>query len=105
MYESIEKISKLPDETLICCAHEYTLSNLEFAHTLWPEECNIAAYLSEIRLLRDKSQSTSPTTLGLERKINLFLRYYNDDLKGKLKIKPGNIEDWQVFAQLRSKKG
>lgn len=104
LHESVEKISKLPDETRICCAHEYTLSNLEFAHTIWPEECNITAYLSEIRLLRDKSQSTLPTTLGIERKVNLFLRCHDTDLKGKLKIKHGNIEDWQVFAQLRSKK-
>lgn len=104
MHESIEKISKLPDDTRICCAHEYTQANLEFAHTVWPEEYNITAYLSEIRLLREKSQSTLPTTLGLERKINLFLRCHNIDLKEKLKIKPGNIEDWQVFAQLRVKK-
>ncbi|MGK2946392.1 MAG: hydroxyacylglutathione hydrolase [Candidatus Malihini olakiniferum] len=104
MYESIKKISTLPDDTRICCAHEYTQSNLEFANTIWPEECNIVAYLSEVRLLRAKSQSTLPTTLGLERKINLFFRCHDMNLKEKLKIKSCTVEDWRVFAKLRSKK-
>lgn len=104
MFESIEKISKLPDDTLICCAHEYTLSNLEFAHTILPEDDKITSYLLEIRQLRSKSQSSLPTTLGLERQINLFLRCHDDDIKRKILKESENIENWQVFAQLRSKK-
>ena len=104
MHESIQKIAKLPDETILCCAHEYTLANLEFAHTIWPEETTINAYLPEIRQLREKSQSTLPTTLGLERKINLFLRCHEADLQRKIHKEPGNIENWQVFALLRGKK-
>lgn len=104
MYESIMKIAALPDDTLICCAHEYTLSNITFAHDIWPEEPTIAAYLSEIIRLRKKSQSSLPTTLGEERKINLFLRCHEIDLQRKIHNEPGNIENWQVFAQLRSKK-
>lgn len=104
MFESIQKISALPDNTLICCAHEYTLSNLEFAHTLWPEESKITAYLSEIRQLRAKSQSSLPTTLGLERTINLFLRCHEHDFQRKILKESDNIETWQAFAHLRSKK-
>ncbi|MEE3652993.1 MULTISPECIES: hydroxyacylglutathione hydrolase [unclassified Brenneria] len=104
MYDSIEKISKLPDDTLICCAHEYTLSNLEFAHAIWPEEPTISSYLHKIRQIREKSQSSLPTTLGMERKINLFLRCYDFDLKRKISSEPENIENWQAFSKLRSKK-
>ncbi|RLM21848.1 hydroxyacylglutathione hydrolase [Brenneria alni] len=104
MHDSIEKISKLPDNTLICCAHEYTLSNLEFSHAVWPEESTIKAYLHKIRQIREKLQSSLPTTLGLERKINLFLRCHDIDLKKKISSEPESIADWQVFARLRSKK-
>lgn len=104
MFESIQKISKLPDDTLICCAHEYTLSNLEFAHTIWPEEPTIEAYLYKISQIREKSQSSLPTTLGLERKINLFLRCHEIDLKRKISSEPESIENWEAFALLRSKK-
>lgn len=104
LFDSIQKISKLPDDTLICCAHEYTLSNLKFANAIWPEEPTIKAYLHKISQMREKSLSTLPTTLGLERKINLFLRCHDIDLKRKLSNKPESMENWQVFAQLRSKK-
>lgn len=104
LFESINKLSKLPDDTLICCAHEYTLSNLEFAHTIWPEESTIEAYLHKISQIREKSQSTLPTTLGLERKINLFLRCNDIDLKRKISSEPERLENWEAFALLRSQK-
>ncbi|HDR2407745.1 TPA: hydroxyacylglutathione hydrolase, partial [Enterobacter asburiae] len=38
MYQSLQKINALPDETLVCCAHEYTLGNMKFAVSLLPED-------------------------------------------------------------------
>ncbi|GKW26456.1 hydroxyacylglutathione hydrolase [Pectobacterium carotovorum subsp. carotovorum] len=104
LYESISKIAALPDDTVVCCAHEYTLSNLKFSNAIWPEEPSIEAYLHKISQIREKSQSSLPTTLGLERRINLFLRCHEFDLKRKLSKEPENIENWQVFELLRSKK-
>ncbi|UYA61543.1 Hydroxyacylglutathione hydrolase [Pectobacterium sp. F1-1] len=104
MYESIQKISAFPDDTVVCCAHEYTLSNLRFSNAIWPEDQDIEAYLHEISQIREKSQSSLPTTLGLERRINLFLRCHELDLKRKLSKEPENIENWQAFEMLRSKK-
>ncbi|MDC9821825.1 hydroxyacylglutathione hydrolase [Pectobacterium polonicum] len=104
LYESISKIAALPDDTVVCCAHEYTLSNLTFSNAIWPEEPSIEAYLHKISQIREKSQSSLPTTLGLERRINLFLRCHEFDLKRKLSKEPENIENWQVFELLRSKK-
>lgn len=104
MFESVSKLSQLPDETLVCCAHEYTLSNLEFAHRLWPEEPTIADYLLKVRQLREKGLSTVPTNLGLERNINLFLRCHNTDLQRKIFNDVSTRGDWQTFAQLRAMK-
>ncbi|MCV9880291.1 hydroxyacylglutathione hydrolase [Brenneria izbisi] len=104
MFESIKKISTLPDDTLICCAHEYTQANLMFSNEIWPEEPTIEAYLYKISQIRKKSQSSLPTTLGLERKINLFLRCHDIDLKRKISKEPESMADWQIFEQLRSKK-
>ncbi|MEH2922648.1 hydroxyacylglutathione hydrolase [Samsonia erythrinae] len=104
LYESIQKIANLPDDTVVCCAHEYTLANLTFSNAIWPEEPNIAAYLHKISQIREKSQSSLPTTLGLERKINLFLRCHEFDLKRKLSTEPEKIEHWRAFEILRSKK-
>ncbi|WP_233970521.1 hydroxyacylglutathione hydrolase [Pectobacterium versatile] len=104
MYESIQKISQFPDNTVVCCAHEYTLSNLKFSNAIWPEDPEIESYLHKISQIREKSQSSLPTSLGLERRINLFLRCHEIDLKRKLSKEPENIENWQVFEMLRSKK-
>ena len=34
MHASLSKLAALPDDTRVCCAHEYTLSNLKFAATV-----------------------------------------------------------------------
>ncbi|WP_051124110.1 hydroxyacylglutathione hydrolase [Dickeya sp. DW 0440] len=104
MFESLLRLADLPDETQICCAHEYTLSNLEFAHHVWPENTEIHDYLLKIRQLRTKGETSLPSTLGLERKINIFLRYHDTDLKRKLSINSETKGDWQIFAHLRTMK-
>ena len=34
MHDSLEKIQNLPDDTLVYCAHEYTLDNIGLAKTV-----------------------------------------------------------------------
>ncbi|GAB7218051.1 hypothetical protein OS42_46660 [Dickeya oryzae] len=104
MFESLIKLADLPDETQVCCAHEYTLSNLAFAHQIWPEDVDIYDYLVKIRQLREKGESSLPSTLGRERRINIFLRYHDIDLKRKLSINTDTQGDWQIFAHLRALK-
>ncbi|HDC4352795.1 TPA: hydroxyacylglutathione hydrolase, partial [Enterobacter cloacae] len=36
MYQSLQKINALPDDTVICCAHEYTLGNMKFSASILP---------------------------------------------------------------------
>lgn len=104
MFESIQKIAELPDETLICCAHEYTLSNLKFAHHIWPENEAITQYLQKITQMRDKHQPTVPTTLKKEKKINIFLQCDNLQLQKKLDINVQNPPLRAVFTLLRQLK-
>lgn len=104
MFESLIRLTNLPDETLVCCAHEYTLSNLEFAHHVWPENNEIHDYLLKIRQLREKGEASIPSNIGLERRINIFLRCHDIDLKRKLSINPDIKGDWQIFAHLRTMK-
>lgn len=104
MYQSLKKIAALPDDTLVCCAHEYTLSNMEFTVTLLPDDPVINDYYSEVKQLRAKDQSTLPVTLQKERRINLFLRSDNTDLFDKISEETNLQQPEQRFAWLRSKK-
>jgi len=74
MHQSLQKINALPDDTLICCAHEYTLGNMKFAASILPDDRAIQDYYLKVKELRAKNQNTLPVILKNERKINVFLR-------------------------------
>ena len=77
MYKSIKKISNLPSDTKIYCAHEYTKSNLLWALNLYPENKLIQKKLLEVEKKISLNQLTIPTTLKEEMDINLFLKAKN----------------------------
>ncbi len=104
MYASIQRLMQFPDETLICCAHEYTLSNIEFARQILPEDNELAAWQKQAVELRAQKQPTIPTTLRLERVVNLFLRCNDVNLKNKLGMLIPEREDYEVFSELRARK-
>ncbi|MBS0924161.1 hydroxyacylglutathione hydrolase [Providencia sp. JGM181] len=104
MYQSIQKIAVLPDDTLICCAHEYTQSNLQFAHHIWPENETIMNYSEKVRTLRNNQQATVPSTLKTEKNINIFLQCDNPKLQQKLNINVTNPSLRAVFTLLRKLK-
>jgi hydroxyacylglutathione hydrolase len=58
---------------LVCCAHEYTLSNLRFAKAAHPNHAAINARLSEAESMRDRDLSTVPSLLMHELQTNPFL--------------------------------
>jgi len=104
MYQSFKKINALPEDTLICCAHEYTLANMKFAMHILPEDAAIQDYYHKVNELRVKNQKTLPVTLKNERKINLFLRTDDVDLINKIKEETNMLQPEECFAWLRSKK-
>ena len=74
MLASLDTLAALPDTTRVCCTHEYTLSNLKFAAVVDPGNEALVHYTTTARSLRAAQQPTLPSTLGLERQINPFLR-------------------------------
>lgn len=104
MYQSLKKISALPDETLICCAHEYTLSNMKFAQSILPHDLFINDYYREVKELRAKNQKTLPVTLKNERHNNIFLRTDGIDFITEISKETKLLQPSERFAWLRSKK-
>lgn len=74
MFASMQKLAALPRETLIYCAHEYTLSNGAFAITAEPDNQSLKDYLAQAKELRAKGLPTVPTTIARELAANPFMR-------------------------------
>ncbi len=74
MFASFQRLSQLPDDTLIYCAHEYTLSNARFAAAAEPGNGAVAERLAEVEAMRQRGGMTVPTTIAAERATNPFLR-------------------------------
>ncbi len=73
MFASLKKLSALPDTTQIYCAHEYTLSNLRFAASVFPHHAEIQSRFAQVQDQRSNGQITLPSYLALERRTNPFL--------------------------------
>ncbi|WP_454121590.1 hydroxyacylglutathione hydrolase [Kosakonia sp. Marseille-Q7440] len=104
MYQSFCKINALPDDTLICCAHEYTLGNMKFAVSVLPEDAEVQEYYKKVSELRAKKEKTLPVILKNERKINLFLRTEDADLIEVINQEKVLQHPEERFAWLRAKK-
>jgi hydroxyacylglutathione hydrolase len=74
MLASLERLAALPPTTRVCCGHEYTLANLAFAAVAEPGNADRAAYATAAAARRAAGEPTLPSTIGLERAVNPFLR-------------------------------
>ena len=74
MFDSFAKFAALPDETQLCCGHEYTAANARFALSLEPENEALQARAREVDALRAQGLATLPVSLGVERATNPFIR-------------------------------
>ena len=74
MQASLDALAALPGNTLVCCAHEYTISNLRFAQAVEPNNPELAQYLEYCQQLRKNGLPTLPSTLQTELAINPFMR-------------------------------
>jgi len=77
MFESLNKLNSLPEDTKIYSAHEYTENNLKWALTVEPKNTYIIERLKLIQNKLQKGMSSLPSTLLEERETNLFLRAEN----------------------------
>lgn len=80
MAASIDAILSLPDATRVCCAHEYTLSNIDFAKTIDGDNPVLLEREQQDRAARAQNLPTLPSTLARERATNPFLRFHDHDM-------------------------
>jgi hydroxyacylglutathione hydrolase len=74
MYQNMRKLEELGDDTAVYCAHEYTLSNGRFALTVEPDNEALVGRMAKVNAMRERGEATVPTSIGLERATNPFMR-------------------------------
>ncbi|HWV12942.1 MAG TPA: hydroxyacylglutathione hydrolase [Sphingobium sp.] len=74
MFANMARFAALSDDTVVYCAHEYTQSNGRFALTIEPDNEALAARMVQVDAARASGEATVPTTIGLERATNVFMR-------------------------------
>ncbi|WP_260961326.1 hydroxyacylglutathione hydrolase [Pseudomonas citri] len=104
MHHSLSRLAALPEDTLVYCTHEYTLSNLKFAAAVEPDNRDIAARLEKVSRQRSEGVITLPSTLALEKLTNPFLRTAETSVKQKADERSAkrNQTPSEVFAALRA---
>ncbi|MBC7413822.1 MAG: hydroxyacylglutathione hydrolase [Herminiimonas sp.] len=103
MTVSLAKLAALPDDTQVYCAHEYTLSNLRFALAVEPGNTELQARMVREQAKRARNEPTVPTSIGLEKSTNPFLRYREPTIIARL-IEENRLtisEPIPTFAALR----
>lgn len=102
MWQSLSKLARLPDETRVYFGHEYTLSNARFAVTVDPDNAALARRAAEIERLRADGAFTAPTTIGVEKETNPFLRAGDPAIRRHLGMEGAG--DAEVFGEIRARK-
>lgn len=74
MLASLDSLAALSEDTLVYCAHEYTQSNLRFALAAEPSAPEVVARAIEADAMRAAGYPTVPSSIGIERRTNPFLR-------------------------------
>ncbi|WP_425314080.1 hydroxyacylglutathione hydrolase [Shewanella dokdonensis] len=92
LYQSLQKIAQLPQDTKIYPAHEYTLSNLKFAAMAEPDNQALASFTEQAKQLRQQQRPTLPSSVARELAINPFL--HCDDAR----LAPILSQHWQTAA-------
>lgn len=103
MLDSLTRLAQLPDDTRVCCTHEYTLSNLRFALAVEPANAVIARHTARCTQLRAGNLPTLPSSIAVEKQINPFLRTQVPAVADAARAQaPGTASDAvSVFAALR----
>jgi hydroxyacylglutathione hydrolase len=100
MHQSLQKLAALPNDTAVYPGHDYTLENYRFALMVEPDNVIVQKCLSELE--EKESLSAIPSTVGLEKQTNPFLRTQSRSIRNTLKMPAA--PDWEVFAELRKRK-
>lgn len=104
MHTSLSRLAALPEQTQVYCTHEYTLSNLRFANTVEPENAALSQRLQQVTQWRETGQISLPSSIGLERATNPFLRSAEPTVSARMAEREGcgDQDSVRVFAALRA---
>ena len=102
MAHSLAKIAALPDTTELYCGHEYTLTNARFAVSLEPDNTLLKTRLAEVEAALAAGRPTVPSTIGLEKATNPFLRTQSPEIRASIGM--AHADDVAVFAEIRRRK-
>ncbi len=102
MWDSLQKLMRLPRETEVYCGHEYTLANAEFALTVESGNDALQMRAAQVRRLREAGRATLPTTIGQELDTNPFLRPDSHEIRHTLGLEDAPAVE--VWAEIRRRK-
>ena len=102
MWESLQKLMTLPEDTMICSGHEYTSANAKFALTVDPKNTDLISRAKDIEAARKKGLPTVPSKLATELKTNPFLRPADPAIRATLGMP--DATDTDVFTEIRARK-
>ncbi len=104
MHASLLQLAALPPDTRVCCAHEYTLSNLRFAQAVEPGNAALQQRHVRDTAARSRNEPTLPSTLALELATNPFLRCREPTVREAARSRAGRelADAADVFAEIRS---
>lgn len=102
MWDSLSKLARLPEDTLVCSGHEYTAANGRFALTIDPDNPALISRMKDIDAARASNTPTVPSLLSLELATNPFLRAADPAVQRNLDMVGADPSD--VFAEIRTRK-
>jgi hydroxyacylglutathione hydrolase len=102
MWNSLQKLAKLPPETEVYCGHEYTNANCRFALTVEPGNTALQARAAEAETLAAKGEPALPTTIGQELATNPFLRPDSSEIQKRLGMEGRDLAE--IFGEIRRRK-
>jgi hydroxyacylglutathione hydrolase len=104
MVDSLSKLARLPRETRMYCAHEYTLSNIRFAQAVEPGNAKLAARKQRESARRSRGEPTVPFAIGEELETNPFLRWDSPEVIASAERHAGRrlASPVEVFAEVRA---
>lgn len=103
MLNSLDLLAALPGDSLLCCAHEYTLSNARFAITVDPDNAALRTRVAQAQAQRAAGEPTVPVSLQSELACNPFLRVDTPAVLASLTSHFGStpVHRIEAFAWLR----
>ena len=104
MQLSLQTLASLDDAAQVYCGHEYTLNNLKFLQSIFPDNEELKISKQKINEQINTTKSSIPFNLGEEKRLNPFLNprssYYQDFMK---KNKFNNLSMFSYLRDLKNK--